>query len=377
MNASSRAQPLVLHLVASNIAKSIPLEMAAHIRQQGFDLHAVAYYRAAGPPAVFQLPVTEIGARGPLDRSAARALYHMIRSLRPDVIHVHHTLPAVLGSLFGRLLGAPALIDTEHNDHAGFTLGQRLLNLVTLAMCDAVVCNSRNTCRSFSWWERAAAAGKRLVIYNGVNVGWLDRCATDREAVRKRYGLGAQDFVIGNVGRLVRQKDQQSLIRAMEPVIPRLPQAKLVVVGEGPLHEELEALVQQLGLQRHVVLTGNLARQEVYELLHAIDLFVMCSQWEGFCNALVEAMAIGKPFVATHVGPLPEVTGGLGRLVPPHSPAALAEAIVELSSAAPGELERLGQAARQRVVENFTVQRTAEQYGQLYRRLLAEKGVAG
>jgi len=368
--------PRVLHVVASNVPTSIPLELAAHLGRQGFRVYAAAYY-ASGSREVPSRPieVTEIGAQGRLDPGALARLHRLVRSLRPHLLHVHHTLSAALAAAVGRLLGVPVIVDTQHHDRHDLSPWQKGVDRLTLRLSDAVICNSRSTYNSFSRREAALISSKREVIYNGVDLDWLDRSRSDNCAVRRRYGLAPGDFVVASAGRLVRQKDYPTLLRAMERVARTAPAAKLIIAGGGPLRDDLETLARRLDLQDHLVLTGELPRAQVYELLHAVDLFVMCSRWEGFCNALAEAMAAGKPVIASRVGPLPEVVGDVGRLVPPGSPEALAEAILALSSAGEEKLRSLARAGRERVEQNFTVQRTAQAYGWLYRRLLAEKGV--
>jgi len=371
------SRPVVLYLVNRNSATSVSLETAAHIDRERFDLLVAAYYHTpVGEISSLSLPIIEIGARSVADPRALRALYRLIGSHRPDVVHVHHTISSTLASALGKLLHTPVLVDTEHHDRRDLSLRQRVATLPTLALSDVIICNSNNTCRSFSRLEKRVTAGRRLTIYNGVDVAWLDRCRTDRESVRQRYGLGMDDFLIGNVGRLVPQKDQQSLIHAMSLVVRALPAAKLVIVGGGPLQARLTTLVHRLGLEEQVILTGGLRRERVYEFLHAADLFVMCSLWEGFCNALVEAMAAGKPVVATDVGPLPEVVGSAGCLVPPRSPATLADAVLGVAAMPSESRRRLGAAARRRVVENFTVERTAQSYGRVYMQALGRKAGA-
>jgi glycosyltransferase involved in cell wall biosynthesis len=370
-----RTRPNVLFVVNLNRTTGIAIEVANNIDRERYDLRTIVYYRST-PNITFPVsaPPIEIGARGRLDLKAIRALYSLIKSNCPDVIHVHHTMSAALASLLGRLLRVPVVVKTEHTDHSVFKPWQNMLNFITLTLSDTVICNSKNTCRSFHWWEKRITESKRGVIYNGVDVAWLNGCAADKAVVRNGYGVAASDFLIGNVGRQVPQKDQESLVRAMKTVVKELPNARLILVGDGPLKPKLETLAHKLGVHDSVIFTGVLQRKSVYELLHAIDVFVMCSVQEGFCNALVEAMAAGKPVVVTEVGPLPEVVGDVGYYVPPRDPDTLAHAILETAALPEEDRVTVGLAARRRVEQRFTVEHTARQYEQLYERMLAEKG---
>ncbi len=368
-------RPRLLYLLNIKNATGIAQEVACHIDQKRFDLRVAFFYRAqlGYPESPVPDQVTELNARGKSDLKAMYALYRLIKTWRPDIIHVHHTMTSALGSVFGRLLGVPMIIRTEHTDRGRLNPGQRLMNVPALILADAIICNSNATRRSFSWWERVIASEKRLTIYNGVDLLRIDDNLSDNTEIRGKIGVEADDFMIGNMGRLVSPKDQRSLIQAMEIVVEELPQAKLVIVGDGPLRGDLESLAQALGLQNNVIFTGAIAREKVYEILHMIDLFVMSSLWEGFCNAVVEAMAARKPVIVTNVGPLPEVVGEVGRFVPPRSPKILAEAILELTSASPDLLKSMGEAGRRRVEENFTIERTVQGYEQLYTKLLGRK----
>jgi glycosyltransferase involved in cell wall biosynthesis len=340
-------------------------------------LRVAIFYSAQS--AIPDLPsadyVVELDANNGLDIKAVYALYHLVKTWRPDIIHVHHTLTSPLGSIFGKLLGVPVIIRTEHTARNRLGFGQRFTGIPALALADSVICNSNATCRSLSWWESALASDKCLTIYNGVDLLKIDESLSDRTEIRKEIGVKANDFVIGHVARLIPAKDQRSLIEAMKIVVAKPSQAKLVIVGDGPLRGDLESLVQILGLRDNIIFTGAVTRRKVYEILHAIDIFVMSSLWEGFCNALVEAMAARKPIITTNVGPLPEVVGEVGKFVPPSSPEILAEAILEMASASSDLLKSVGEAGRQRVEEKFTIERTAEGYEQLYTTLLERKRV--
>jgi glycosyltransferase involved in cell wall biosynthesis len=162
-------------------------------------------------------------------------------------------------------------------------------------------------------------------------------------------------------------------VRAASIVAQSVPEAWFVMVGDGPLRAEVEALAAELGLTGRLVLTG--LRRDVPELLAAFDLFALSSLWEGLPRVLPQAMATGLPIVATAIdGNAEAVTGGEnGLLVPAGEPAALAQAIVELLRN-PSQAAQMGQVGRTRVSE-FGARKMVEEIAELYTQLLVQKGV--
>jgi glycosyltransferase involved in cell wall biosynthesis len=160
--------------------------------------------------------------------------------------------------------------------------------------------------------------------------------------------------VVGNVAALTGHKDQATLVEAMALLRPRLPEARLVIVGEGELRGALEAQVRERALGDRVVFAGF--RRDLDRLLPAFSVFCLSSHLEGLGTSLLDAMAFGLPVVATAAGGIPEAVadGVTGRVVPPRDPGALADALAE----ALGDEERRrawGAAGRRRFLELFTV----------------------
>ncbi|MBA7696555.1 D-inositol-3-phosphate glycosyltransferase [subsurface metagenome] len=235
-----------------------------------------------------------------------------------------------------------------------------------------IVCNSKNTLRSFYKFEKFLIRNKqKKIIYNGVDIEWIDKEYMNKEIALQKWNLEDR-FVIGNIGRLIEQKDQKTIILGMKDIIKKISYAKLVIVGSGRLEKNLKKLVIENGLGKYVCFTGALNRGEVYRLLHCFDVFVMSSLWEGFCNAVVEAMAAKTPVIVTKVGPLPEVVGDSGIYVSPNDPQVIINAILELKNN-PKMAKKMGEAARKRVIEKFSIQKTVENYEKLYEQLLKEK----
>jgi sugar transferase (PEP-CTERM/EpsH1 system associated) len=208
-------------------------------------------------------------------------------------------------------------------------------------------------------------------ICNGVDTDKFHPADGREHAIAAQAGdnFGPDKFLIGTIGRLDAVKDQATLIRAFARLIterPALAQtARLVIIGDGPLHGELRALLEQENLLHLCWLPGS--RDDIPALLRSLDLFVLPSLNEGISNTILEAMASGLPVVATDVGGNPElvVDGETGRLVPPADPAALAGAIEDYM-AAPGKAAAVGRAARQHAERDFSLKAMVAAYTRLY-----------
>ena len=212
--------------------------------------------------------------------------------------------------------------------------------------------------------------------YSGLDLDGVPRTA-DGAAVRSRYGFDEKTFLVGAVANLFPRKGYEHLIRAVHLAAPNVPTVGCLIVGEGDpgYRAGLDALTRDLGLAGRVVFAGF--QSDVFPYLAAMDLFVLPSVMEGFGIALLEAMAMGRPVVATKVGGVPEVVeeGVTGLLVPPADPASLARAIVRLAEA-PELRRQLGGAGAERVRERFHVTRMSEQLQGVYEELLKPPAAA-
>src|SRR5205085_5387397 len=183
-------------------------------------------------------------------------------------------------------------------------------------------------------------------VYHGIEPPVTQALEREGQRIRSELGIAADDFVVGNVGRLSLQKGQRHLIAAMPMLLERVPRAHAVIAGRGDLEEYLRDLSLEFGVADRVHVLGP--RRDVPALMHAIDVFVMPSIWEGFGLVLLEAMAAGRPIVASRVATIPEVVadGETGLLVPAGDPLALAEALAALADE-PMLAARFGAAGRE------------------------------
>lgn len=314
--------------------------------------------------------IVTLGAESRFDPRAIRRLRNLLASGEFDLLHTHHNF---VGSL-GRALAPRDLpiVDTEHADHRlHYSLLQNAVNDATLWRADRVVANSQATLDSFYPHERLLVpAWKRRVIYNGVDLEAIDaaRAGEGNEGVDETDWETDGPQVV-TVGRLIEAKNHSTLIEAFDDVRDSVPDAELLIVGDGPQRESLERLVAARRLGEHVRFTGTVPRREVYRILDASDAFALPSRSEGFCVALVEAMACGLAPVVSDIPVLHEVAGEAAAFADPERPARFAMQLRRLLSDSEAR-ETLGEAAEERARTEFPLDRAVERYAELYETLV-------
>jgi glycosyltransferase involved in cell wall biosynthesis len=261
------------------------------------------------------------------------------------------------------------LVHTEHGNRGDLLAGgrrRRLGRRLASLLVDRIVIVSDDLHRSMRS-DLAVRAAKLRVIRNGVDAE-LFRPPPERDVLRRRLGFAADDLLVGTTGRLEEVKNQQLLIEAAARLVPKYPRLRIVLVGDGGRRAALEELRGRLGLERRVVFAG--ACDDVPAWLGVLDVFALPSHAEGTSVALLEAMAVGLPVVATRVGGSPDLVedGACGRLTPPGDADALARALDGLL-ASPQLRREYGGAARARACERHTVERTVADYRTLYESL--------
>jgi glycosyltransferase involved in cell wall biosynthesis len=253
-------------------------------------------------------------------------------------------------------------VHTEHNLWQRHRRPSRWANSLTLGRNRAVVAVSASVAESINPPRSTVRRPRVEVLLHGINLNEIRPVDCDRDRARAVLGVRHDELVIGTVGNLTRKKNQEMMLRATAILSQRVPNVRLVLIGTGPLEENLRRLAARLRIEERVTFLGS--REDVLELLPGFDTFCLSSQFEGLSIALVEAMATGIPCVATAVGGMPEVVedGVSGLLVP-------AGATEELATA----LEKVlrDETLRSRLCEAGRLRATAFDIGRAARRLQA------
>lgn len=314
------------------------------------------------------VPRWHLQRRGKFSFTALRSLRQLILEERPDVVLSVNLYPALYVSLvamgMGRRPRIAALINTTdfppgHRWRAAFYRPVLRRFDLTVFGCEL---------QRSAWLMRLNRARARsAVIYNGVDAEHFVSHGRDaKHEERKRFGIAPQRFVVGAVGRLAPEKNHAVLIDALAQLRGEGIDAHLLLVGEGRMRNEIERRVGERGLQSHVTLTG--VQADVRSALSAMDVFVLPStSVETFSNAALEAMAMRKLVILSRIGGAAEMVrdGVEGFIVEPAKLSRdLAPLLMQLYSDAPLR-ERMGSAARARIVRDFSMQRMVEDYASL------------
>lgn len=277
----------------------------------------------------------------------------LIERERPDVVHALMYQAIQLCRLAKRRLRGRApfrLITSPRVGYRTRSAPTLLLDRALKGGDDLLIAESEATRRHLV--EKLGYAADRVqVLYNGVDTTRCAAALLEREKKRSELGVAPEEILFGTAGRLDRQKGHAVLLDAMARLKDKLP-LRLIILGEGPLRQDLEARIRRLGLSASARLLGE--RQDAAAYLAALDVFVLPSLWEGLPNALLEAMALGLACLACGVDGVAEVVehGVNGLLVAPADSAALAAAAAELAGDA-ALRARLGQAAKETVARRF------------------------
>jgi glycosyltransferase involved in cell wall biosynthesis len=355
----------VVHNFVVGGAERHLLELWSRIDRQRFEVE-IACFSRRGPFAAevdsLGWPVHDLGMGERIyDLRGLRGLsrlLHRVLAFRPDVVHGYLIGGSLFGAIAGRVCGVPAVVAAKRSLDAFETPRQRAIHRLALRLSTHVTAVSDAVAASV---HALGVPRERItVIPNGVDTARFAPAPAAPPAA-----AGAREPLIGSVGCLAIRKDYGTLLEALALVAGRGAGFRTLLVGDGPERAALESRSRSLGLGGRVCFAGE--RADVERLLPTMDVFVLSSREEGIPNALLEAMAAGRPVIATAVGGTPEVVraGETGWLVPPGAPEPLAVAIEE-ALAHPAEAARRGAAGRRAAVEHLDIATMVRRHERFY-----------
>lgn len=304
-----------------------------------------------------------------------RALVDWLRKNKPDLVHTHASKAGILGRWAAAKLGIPA-VHTIHG--ASFHFGQ---SWAARSLYQTLERNAGRTTAHFisvadAMTEQYVAAGiaprdRFTTISSGFDVGPFLDPPRPRAVVRQELGLSSEHVVIGKVARLFHLKGHEHLIEAAQLVAAQCPQVRFLLVGDGLLRAELEAKIAAAGLTDRFIFTGLVPPTQIPELLHAMDIVVHTSLWEGLARVLPQGLIAGKPVVSYDVDGAREVVlpGVTGYLLPPQSVEPLAHALITLVEQ-PALRELFGTNGRQRFTDQFRHETMTRRIREVYQAVL-------
>jgi glycosyltransferase involved in cell wall biosynthesis len=310
------------------------------------------------------LDLLALAPKTEMDLTAAWRLSRILKQLKPDIVHAHDPHGVAMAGLalsMSTQLAKPPLVAARRVD---FHLRGSSLSRWKYRQVDCFLCASE-AIRQMLIGDGVPAA-RAVTVHEGIDLERVE--AAPPANLHAELWLPHHAPIVGNVAALVPHKGQRHLIEAARLVLPQVPDARFVIAGEGELRPALERQIKDHHLEKHVLLAGF--RPDVLSLHKAFDIFVMSSVTEGLGTSILDAMAAGKPVVATTAGGIPEVVvdGETGFLVPPRDHDAMAAAIVKLLKD-DALRNRMGKAGRARARTVFSAERMVQETLRVYQRV--------
>ncbi len=371
----------VLHLISSEGyygAENMLVTLATHLNRLGCRSTIAAFRHRARPHTEIceraeaqGVESVTILCRGRADRRAVKAIRKCVEAHKIDLLHTHGYKADVYGYAAVHSGHIP-VVATCHNwpDRTGVLGFYSVLDRLILHWFDRVVAVSGGVAAHL---KRYGVTGDKIaVIYNGIDV---PRFSGARPTLAQDVQKGSKK-IVGMVARLVAGKGCDYLLKAIPGVVKAFPDTLFAIVGSGPAERELKALALQLGIERHVIFAGP--RGDMPGVYASLDVFILPSLDEGTPISILEAMAAGKPVIATRVGGIPKiiVPDQTGLLIEARDSSAIRNAIVRVLES-PDFASKLGDRARAWVAERFAAEAMAQQYFDLYRQLTPAKAIVG
>jgi glycosyltransferase involved in cell wall biosynthesis len=311
------------------------------------------------------------------DWVALRRLQRIFQQTAPDIVHTHSGKAGILGRLAAARAGVPILIHTIHGPSFGTFQGVTANFLFRAAERHAGKVTTRFISVADAMTGQYLAAGigqsgQYTRIFSGFDLAPYESAGRD-PSLREKWGLNANDFVVGKIARLFKLKGHEDLFAVAPSLVKQCPNLKFLLVGDGPWRARFEREIRTLGLEKHFVLTGLVAPAEIPGLIGLTDVVVHLSRREGLPRALPQAMAAGKPVVAFNCDGAGEVCleNETGFLLDPGDRSGLMDRLLRLA-ADPALRERLGKKGKAFAGARFGVERMIDDLYELYVKLAGE-----
>lgn len=360
----------VLHLIPSmdiGGAEKIVLSLQDGCDSKRFNLRIVywedrsALLKGRNPEDnhIIRIPLRRV-----ISTETIRIIHKLLKDSRVDLLQTHLIDADLVGCLASRMAGIPHYI-TIHSypfpDSKKHCIRYKMMSLFNTRF----ICVS-DTVKRYLISNARIAPEKISVVYNGIDLGRFS-CAGNEEKrslLRKSLGIKPEAKVVGNVSRLIADKGHKDLLLAVPDILKAHPGTQFLIVGDGELRASLEELAGELGVAGHVIFAGT--RTDIPDLLGMMDVFVFPTFTEAFGICVLEAMAMGRPIIATDDAAIPELIrdGEEGILIPPGDPARIAQSVISLMGD-PARAGRMGHAARQKV-RLFSVEKMLARMEDLY-----------
>jgi glycosyltransferase involved in cell wall biosynthesis len=307
------------------------------------------------------------------------SLYILLIKENPTIVHSHTSKAGLLGRFAARLAGVPIIVHTPHG-HVFFgyfgpfkTKIFILLEKLAARLTDKIITLSNREKEDYLSFK-IAEEDKFSVICSGVGLNkFKESPLSEKQNLKKELGIPENSIIAGTAGRLVPVKGPEFLIKAARYIISRYPDAYFIFTGDGPLEQDLKRRALKMGISENIIFLGW--RDNIAQIISIYDIFVLPSLNEGMGRVLAEAMALGKPIVASNIGGIPDLVihGDNGFLVPPKNPKQLAKYIQVLIEDK-DKRQKMGLRGKEMSL-NFGAGRMIEKIASLYEELLIHQNI--
>lgn len=341
--------------------------LASGLPRDQFEVHVVALTRGGPYSADLQranIPLTVIGKRSKFDPSTFWRLRQELKRLQPDILHTWLFAANSYGRLCAGVAPQAKIVVSERCVDSWKAGWQLWLDRRLIARTDRLVGNSGSVVEFYR--ELGVPAEKLVCVPNGIDIP--AEPGPDRAALLQELNLPPDAFVAGFIGRLARQKRVEDVIWAVETLRQIRNRLHLVIIGDGPERARLEEFVRNIHCIEHVHFLGH--RDDATRFLPAMDVFCLASSFEGMSNSVMEAMAAGRPVIASDIPAnrelvRPNETGFLCKLGDSVGFMQYLRRLID----EPGLGERLGLAGQNRIRDEFSIRQMVDRYADLYRQL--------
>ena len=310
------------------------------------------------------------------DLRAFFALIKILRNERPDIVHTHTSKAGILGRWAAFFVRVPVIIHTPHGHVFWGYFGKLktrifiLLEKISALVTDRLVMLTEQEKIDHLHFH-IAPENKFSVVHSGINLDEFSNTSVDPAAMKRRLGIPEDNLIVGTVGRLTSIKGHRYLIEAARKIAGSRPDTTFVILGDGELLDELKNMVTRSDIEENIKFLGW--RSDVAEVMSTFDIFALPSLNEGMGRVLVEAMALGRPIVASNIGGIPDlvVDGENGYLVPVGDVESLAARIRKLLDD-PEKREEMGECGK-KIAIDYSANAMVEKIDRVYRKLVVSR----
>jgi len=318
------------------------------------------------------ITVITLGMKHKKDLTVIPKLVSLLRKKNIHIIHSSTFIPNFMGRIAATIARVPVKIITEHNIYSDkkkfHVFSDRILSYVT----DRIICVSEAV-KKFTEKQEGIKHKKFLVFKNFIDLEKYN-FSVKADYLKNEFKLKEKQIIVGTISTLTKQKGHSTLLEAASIICNQMNNVRFLIVGDGPLRNLLEEKAKNLGISEFIIFAG--ARRDISELLSIMDIFAFPSLWEGFSIAILEAMAMKKPVIASRVDGISEIIkdGISGILFTPRNARELASHIFDLIRN-PEIAQKLGEQARLQIEEYYDCQKNIKELENLYYQIAKDKGI--